>query len=204
MDMGANNFTQVGFRGRDDTVSESTNDSWFAALNTNWIASELDTNFRARFIIGRTVNANDNTKAWTLFHSHNGGSFIKTTTTSSVIKTVASNVPGFDDDDDCTQLIGSDTFITPNLGVNEADESTGSFTWTGNAGSTTETETEWTLQIVSSDLEIGDIIELRIRNSDESVLNGGYTFFPIISIQRPRISVRGGILGIRGGTVQSK
>ncbi len=189
---------QAGFRGRPDLDAENVEVSgWFAAVNTNWVASALDTSFRVRFLLVYQTTPSPVDREYTLYYSHNEGSFTQVTTTSSVIQAVASVVSGYDDDDDASQLIGAGDFITPNSLINSNSNITGVVTIPGDS-TDHEVETEWVLQLVSSDLNRGDTIELRIRNNVGVPINGGYTYAPIISTQRPRLSIQGKELRIRG------
>ncbi|KKN92415.1 hypothetical protein LCGC14_0209060 [marine sediment metagenome] len=197
---------QIGFRGREDTVVEGSDTTWFAPTNTNWTAPALDTNFRVRFEIEvQSLTNNWDTGQFTLWYSHNSGSFTQvTTTTSSVIKSVSSSVAGYDDDDDTTQLIGSGFFKIDNNQVNEGDNFTSSFTWLIADGTPQYTETEWVLQFISADLKSGDTVELRIRRFGGAVFGGGYAQFPVISIQDPQVEIRGKEVIINGKEIAIK
>jgi hypothetical protein len=200
--------SQSGFRGREDTVAESSDTTWFAPINTNWVAS-LDTNFRVRFEITLSAITQDFPSGrFTLWYSHNGGSVTLVKHDSSVIKSVPSNVSGYNDDDDTTQLIGSGFFLIDNNQVTEgaglAGSVTGQFTWLKTDGTPQYVETEWVLQLISADLNRGDTIELRIRKFGGGVFGGGYTYFPIISVQDPQIEIRGKEVIINGKEIATK
>jgi hypothetical protein len=202
--------SQSGFRGREDTVIESSDTTWFAPINTNWVAPDLDTNFRVRFEIklsSLTLGRDFPTGAFTLWYSHNGGSVTQVKHDSSVIKTVPSNVSGYNDGDDTTQLIGSDPpfghYKIDNNQVN-TNTPTGQFTWLWADGTTQYVETEWVLQLISADLNRGDTVELRIRRFGGGVLPGGYTYFPIISVQNPQIEIRGKEVIVNGKEIAIK
>ncbi len=183
--------SQSGFRGREDTVAESSDTTWFAPINTSWVAFALDTNFRVRFEIklhSLTLGRDFPSGFFTLWYSHNGGSFTQVKHDSSVIKSVSSSVSGYNDDDDTTQLIGSNPpFKTANNQVNAGDSLTSSFTWLWVDGTIQYVETEWVLQLISADLNGGDTVELRIRKFGGAAFAGGYTYFPIITAGERRI-----------------
>jgi hypothetical protein len=189
---------QSGFRGREDTVDESDDTTWFAPLNTSWVAPALDTNFRVRFEITLVSLSSDfDSGQYELFYSHNSGSFTRTTSVSSVIKSVLSGVPGYDHGDDATQLIGSGTFKVDNDQICAKSFHTVGFRWLTADGAPQYVETEWVLQLVSADLSNGDTVELRVRRA-AGVFGGGYDYFPIITMQDPQIEIKGGEFKIDG------
>ncbi len=188
---------QSGFRGREDTVDEDDDTTWFAPTNTNWIASALDTNFRVRFEIALTaLNVNWDSGQFRLYYSHNGGSFTQVKYNSSVIKNVSSNVAGYNKGDDTTPLIPSGTpFKVDNNQVNEGDEFgdefTGVLTWLLADSTPQYVETEWVLQLIGADLNSGDTIVLRLRKSSGAAFVGGYTYSPVIVVQNPQVEIKG-------------
>ncbi len=197
---------QTDFRGRVDTVAEGDDAGWFASTNTNWSVpsgSSFNDKFRVRFglVANSIVGAIDAT--YTLSYSHNNGSFIQVTTTSSVIQSATSTYPGYDDDDEASQLITNyPGFVTPNALINEGDNETGEVRWSDLVGDPLSCESEWVLQFVAADLNEWDTVELRLRVPQNAPLSGGYTHSPVILIKGPQIKIKGKELKIKGKEVR--
>jgi len=197
---GSNEYSQVGYRARLDTVAEADDSAWLAPLNTSWTTtlSDLDRNFRIRTIIHAAFGGtSDQNATFALSYSHNGGSFTRVTPTSSVIKSVTSDVSGYDDDDDATQLIStidSGCYIHPNGCIVTNNNVTGIFNWYYCGGFDSEVEMEWAVRLVGSDLKVGDTIELQSRlvgGGGGIIFPGGYTYSIIIYIQSPTVNIKG-------------
>lgn len=163
---------QDSFRYRNDDNDEA-NASWIYALNIDG-SLDVDTNYRIRLLIQETNNGAAVSKVWKFQRSYNSGAWTDITTTSSVVKAVSSSY--FADGDDCTQQLGSGTFISTNSGMSE-DGNTGSVL----IGTNYETEAELAFQIVSGDVANNDTIEIRAVESDSTLL-GTYTRTPSITV----------------------
>ena len=168
---------QEGFRFRNDDGSETTA-TWLAALNTN-ASLAVDTTYRLRMLIqNATVGAiSDVDLEWQYNLASAGWNNI--TTSSSVIRAVAS--ANFVDGDDCTQQLGSGTFLSNNDGMTEDGTAGGA-----NLDFTTnqETETELCFQVRSADVTHGQTIQFRLTRDGGTVLST-YTRTPTATVSIP-------------------
>ena len=127
-----------GYRIRRDDGSESSA-TWYAPTDTVW-TPPVNTNFRTRFLVKNYSLSNTN-DSFKLQASLNSGAWFDVTASSSNIKIVNSTY--LTDGADCTQQIGSGTFVTDNNGVCDADGVTGQLTIPNGS----EAEFEFSLQI---------------------------------------------------------
>jgi hypothetical protein len=146
------NLDQDSFAFYNDDGSESAA-TIIGTVNTN-PTLEVDTTYHARLLL-QEDGGGSNTVAFTWQYSLNSGTWTNVTTTSSVVKAV--NSANLTDGADCTQRIGSGTFISNNNGVTE-DGSAGTCAFAGND----EAETLLAFQIVSTDVIDTDSVQLRV------------------------------------------
>lgn len=165
-------LSQDAFRGRNDDGNETTA-TWKDSLNINWLQA-VDTNFRTRILIGHSGLLVSLTPQ--LEYNLNGAGWNPVTTASSVCKAV--NSTNITDGEATTQQIGAGSFVAGEVsedGIGAAIALTG----------TVETEVEYVLQIVATDVVDGDIVELRVTNA--GVALDVYTQTPAIVVsENPR------------------
>ena len=199
-------ISQVGFRARTDTVEHTDNSAWVAALSRRW-SQPLDTNFRVRFLLQRPPEGITlNGAYWTVYYSKNGGAYTFADnvagvyTPNSVIRTVLSNVAGYVEGADCTQILGTKTFVSNNNAVTENQASFPTFSWAANASAETEVEAEFVFQVRSEYVQPGDSITLKVYISDAEI-TGLYSAVPVISVGRDgKFEIQSnGIVTINGG-----
>jgi hypothetical protein len=146
-------ITQLQFRARNDDDDE-VNATWIDAANTDW-SQNVDANFRIRYELGANQAANTLPG---LEHRLNGGSWVRTDGSTSVLKSVNSTF--LTDNEDCTQQLGVvGGFIVDNNGVDENNGVTGGCLFTNGFGSVAEFE--FCLQIVGADVHNNDTLEVR-------------------------------------------
>jgi hypothetical protein len=166
-------WVQSAYRGRSgDTVAINDNTTWAANLNVGW-SQDVDVTFRVRIEVEETATANqNNTLSPQLEYNLGGAGWNPVTTTSSVVKAVASGQ--FNEGDATTNILSSSAlgFVA----------STGSED--GLAGNATlsnqHTEAEFSVQILSGDVVNNDTIELRISNA--GVALNTYSQTPSITV----------------------
>jgi len=145
--------SQVGFRGRSgDTVTLNDNTTWAANQNTNW-SQDVDTTFRIRLEVEEQNNKSQ-VIAGTIEYRLNGGSWVQVTTTSSVLKAVASSQ--FNDGDATTNV------LTASAKTFTAGEGTEDAIPTNVGLQNTHLEHEYALQIVGADVANNNTIEVRL------------------------------------------
>jgi len=151
-------WVQSAFRGRSgDTVVLNDNTTWAANLNTNW-SQQVDTTFRVRIEVEETATATqNNTLSPQLQYNLNGAGWNSVTTSSLVVRAVASGQ--FNEGNATTNILASSArgFVA----------STGSED--GLAGNATlsnqHTEAEFSIQLRSADVSNNDSIQLRLSNA---------------------------------------
>lgn len=163
---------QASFRGRNDDGSQTTA-TWKDSVNTNW-RQAVTTNFRVRFLVKHTGGAT--TPTFQLEYNKNSGGWNSVTTASSVCKAV--NSTSITDGEATTQQVGAGTFVT---GEMSEDGITAAISI---GAATNETEVEYVLQLVSTDVTFGDTIELRVTNA--GVALDIYTNTPAITLPGTR------------------
>jgi hypothetical protein len=170
---------QTHFRfGRNSGLEASH--AWLGNENAN-ISFRVETTFLLRFCIqeagGTAINNVDNQFTYNL----NGAGWNNITTTSSVVKAVASNC--FSDIAHCTQrLSGTGTFETSASGCTVDGLSGGGVNDIAASGCS---ETECSLQIVSADVNNGDTIQFRITSPDGTIT---YTVTPTLTVIKETLS----------------
>jgi len=200
---GAPTFTQDAYRGRNDDGSEATA-TWKAGLNELWV-QQVDTTFRARFLVSRPSEASDQNGRFAVWVSHNGGAYEECNSTvgTSPVEDIASGSLDAQDSD-TTQQLGSGTYLVNNNGVNNNNgvAKTGSAFWA--LGTAQEADMEFSLQIVGSRVSPGDTLALKLYFND-SVLAGGWTNYPTLVVPNPPGTIlSGGTIAIKGGTLKLK
>lgn len=151
---------QQSFRGRNDNGTETTA-TWKANANVNW-SQNVDENFRVRFLLQEDNGGVESNFTAQLQYNLNSGGWNNVTGASNVVRASAS--PNVTDGADCTQQIGSGTFITNNDGFDEVDGASGGANLDF-AGSD-EVEVEFCVQIRSADVANNDTVQLRIAGAD--------------------------------------
>jgi hypothetical protein len=107
------------------------------------------------------------------------------TTSSSVVKAVPH--PIVLNGSDTTQLIGAGSFLSSNDGFSEDGTAGGAvLDFAGND----ETEIEFVIEIVGGDVTVGQTIDFRMVETDDTIL-GNYNFTPTITIIDPVITTVG-------------
>jgi hypothetical protein len=158
------NFAQVGFRGRaGDTVTlNGAFSGGDPALNTNW-SQDADVVFRVRFAVEENAGGTG-AAGGTIEANLNGGSFQAITTTSSIVKAVASSQ--FADDATTTDLgVGGAGGFVSGRGSETGDPTDVTLT-------SQHTEFEYALQIVGADVANGDTIVIRLAGLNSYTVAG--------------------------------
>jgi hypothetical protein len=171
------NYDQDSFRYRNNDGSES-GATWKYTVNNNGDL-DVNTSYRMRLLVQEFNGGAGNDVDLEFGYNLNSAGWNVISTTSSVVKAVASS--HFTNGDDCTQQLGSGTFITDNDGMTEDGISGG--TMLDFAGRD-ESETELCFQIVSGDVADGDTIEIALRR-DGGISLESYTNIPSISVNKP-------------------
>ena len=168
------NSDQDSFRGRNDDGSESTA-TWIAAANTNW-TQVVDANFRVRFLVQEVGGASFVLNS-RLQYNKNAAGWNNVTSTSTNIKAVLS--ANFADDDATTeQMAGPQAFVAGRMDENGTDMA-------GITILSQDTEVEWCLQIVGTDVANNDSIQLRV--TDAGVTLNTYTNTPSVTVSKPLV-----------------
>lgn len=155
-----------GYRIRKDDGSE-TAANWYAPLNTEWTPA-ANTNFRVRFLLKNVSVSNYTNHSFKLQASVNSGTWYDVTTSTSNVKIVNSTY--LTDGADCTQQIGSGTFLSDNNGVCDVDGTTGQLSLPTNQ----EAEFEYSLQISTNSCPF--LIELRLVEVNDTAMS--YNYYP--------------------------
>ena len=152
-------FSLVAFRGRKDN-GDQTNATWIAPQNEGFIQDE-DDKHRMRFEVQETSGFGLSVPfSGQLVSSLNGGAWTAVSTTSSVIKSVSSGIVGNGTATTDQLTAGTGTFRPGTVDSNDGIAVTGAA-----FGANEHTELEFIVQFVPTDLVIGDIVELRLRES---------------------------------------
>lgn len=162
---------QTQFRGRFDDGTEATA-TWQAAANNNW-TQLAGVPFRLRLGINVAVASAGLLTTWQ--YNLNGAGWNNITTSSSVVKAVAS------------AFVANGTATTQQM-VGSGIYHAGDFTDDGSCAAITlltveDTEMEACLQIVSADVVTGDVIQLRGANNNVAFTT--YTNTPSVTVLDP-------------------
>lgn len=110
----------------------------------------------------------------------NGGAYQNITTTSTIVKAVAS--VAFANGDNCTQrLSGTGTFETTGAGCTEDGSSGGTANDIVNSGNS---ECECAMQIVGVDVAHGDVLDFRLTRDGGTLLDT-YAVTPSLTVDKP-------------------
>ena len=169
----ATDLRQTHFRFGIEELLEATH-GWYATEDVN-VSLPVNTTFLLRFVeqeVGGTAAANTDA---VFQYNKNGAGWVDITTTSSVVKAVAS--VAFTNGQACTKrLSGTGTFETTGVGCTEDGSSGGAQNDIVASGNS---ETECALQIVGTDVIPGDTIQLRFRSPDWTIT---YTVTPTLTV----------------------
>jgi hypothetical protein len=162
------NFEQRGFRARagDTALLNAAFGGSDPAVNTHW-SQDADVTFRVRFAVEEDAGGTG-TVSGQLEASLNGGAFFNVTTTSTIVKAVASSQYAHDATTSDLNIGGAGGFVA---GRGSETGDTTDVTLTSQ-----HTEFEYALQIVSTDVANGNTIELRLAGLNL------YTFVPTVTV----------------------
>lgn len=132
---------------------------WNRELNADWTQA-LDRNFRVRFVIAETGGGMANNIAYGLQYSLNGGTFTFIGSSEAVLPSLSSQ---FANGDATTQLLSAGSFVA---GVGVEDTATTNISLASQV-----TEIEWCLQLNSALVSPGDTVNMRVVQSDGTVLD---------------------------------
>lgn len=188
MGMGSvNNLEQAGFRGRFDDGVESLQESdggatWIAALNTDWSQKPDDT-FRMRILIGHPSVPGRFDNFITMRYSLNSAPYLLITNTSLVVRLIDTVhwVHG-DDSTDFVGRLGTGNWGGIGAGALMDDAALPSFRFDAPAFVQREVETEWSLQLMATDVVQGDTIDFRCFKNPSDLFTRGYTFTPRLTV----------------------
>src|SRR3990167_3159419 len=185
-------WTQSDYRGRNDDGSQTTA-TWKTAGNNTAFSQVIDTIFRIRLRITETAGANqNNTPQFKLQFQKNGGGYVDVAAQGATTDAVRYADSSLTDDIVTTQQIGKGSFEAGRIDENGAHTALGSM-------SSENTEMEWAVEIYSGQVVGGDAINLRAVLADGTLLNGGYTNTPEISVVAPiTINATVGVLALTG------
>lgn len=171
-------YDQDSSRGRDDDVV--LNSAAFThALNTNWTQMAY-VQFRVRFLIQETGGGAAADQTFSLYYSHNGGSYARVELGSILISAVSLQ---YEQDDTTTQVLGSGTYIAGDSqgGMEgEGEEITGLI----DVEASKEFDLEFCVQIDGRLCAEGDTIAMRVRR-DTGTAFANYTQTPTITVTLP-------------------
>ena len=171
-------WDQDSFRGYDDDGAQGAA-TVKAAINTNW-TQNVDENFRIRFVIQEYAGTTENpTLAVKLQYNKDGDGWNDVTDVSSVVRMYSTAY--YASGDDATQIIGGGDFVANNNWLDETDGVTAATTDLFLANY--ECECEFCCRIQSGNVQNLDNIELRIVQSDGTLLDN-YTNTPAIDINK--------------------
>ncbi len=170
-------FTQESFRARNDDGDEDEA-TWKKAADLDW-NQVADVKFRVRFLIQHTGGSDVTDKSFQLQYRYNGGSWADVTGSSSYVKAVASGTVS-DGTNTTEQLNGDQAFLTgDNYGFDGSDGLAGGGPDMDFIGANDEVELEYCLQIVGTDVSVGESIELRVFDASSTYV---YTETPLITV----------------------
>jgi len=178
--MASGALDQDSFRSRNNDGNETTA-TWRKLVNVDDTLL-TDVTYRLRLLVQEYAGASFNNVDLEFQYNLNGAGWNDITTTSSVVKAVASGT--FTDEEDCTQQIGSGNFETSNEGMTEDGISGGGAL---DISANYETETELSFQIVSGDVADTDTIEIRLTRDGGNLLDL-YTRTPTLMVSEPTTS----------------
>lgn len=151
-------YEQVDYRFRNDDGSEAAA-TWPVALNTDINQNPNDGwNKRLRFIMENDNATRGTNVAVAYEYSYNTGAWTPITGASSYIRGYDSSF--LTDDEDCTEQIGTGTFLSANGGVTEDGTLVSIGTWS----KSNRIETELSYYLVETDVAPGDTIDVRLTN----------------------------------------
>lgn len=171
---------QNSYRARYDNGTESTA-TWQAAVNTPW-TQDTGVIFRVRFLVKETTAGHVDNVTLKLQYNLEGAGWNDVTGASSVVRAVDSLwFPPFATD--TTQQLGVGTFLSDNDGCDHDYDGIVGGTVLDFVGSE-ETELEFAIKVIKADVSDGDEIQLRLVNSDDSLLTT-YTETPTLTVDYP-------------------
>ena len=172
-------FVQQSFRGRNDDGGE-TDASWIADANIDF-NQVAGTPFRLRFLIQETNNKSATNQQYKAQYNKLSAGWVDVTTSSSNVISIGSANTSWTltDDDATTQQVGGGTFFT---GAFNDDDVAGEGNQLNFAGND-ETELEFCLQIVDADVALGNTIQVRVVESDSTLLDT-YSNTPTITVDK--------------------
>jgi len=158
-------FTQQSFRFRNDDGSQTTA-TWSQAANTNDQRRPFVI-FRCRFLIQQTVSSANTGlgRAFKLRYSLNSGTYTDVGAQDSATIIRYANSPNITDDEATTQQLGTGSFVAGDVDENG---DTGTITFT--SGALSETEIEFVLELNGADIKVGDTLDLRVYETNNTVL----------------------------------
>lgn len=169
-------LAQNAFRIRHDDGSESAA-SWVAAINTSATLRVADSqNYRVRFQVEETAGAAASSQQYRVYISVNSGGYKQLVSDITLDGIAFTATTQYADGDDCTQQLGSGTFLTNNDGCLDYDYQTNAIV----IPASTQTEIEVCLAFHSSYFSDGDTFDFRIYPAGSPL--DSYT-------QTPRITV---------------
>ena len=176
--MGAPVSDQTAYRFRNDDGNE-TGATWKDIINTD-VSVDVDTTFRLRIQVSETAGGNYANRLFKLQSNTGGAGWQDITTTSSNVKMVSSANDGWtitDDDPTTEQLAGSSTFTTGRYDDDGATETS----ITLDADSTGDTELEFCIQGVGTDLDNNNTTTFRVIETDNTPLNNYTIGYPQVT-----------------------
>lgn len=144
-----------------DDGTDETDSTSKAGVGVDITGQALDVNLLVRFLVKEIAgNANSNYKPQ-LQINLNGGTYQDVDGASTIGQ--SSNSTKLTDGENCTQRIGSGTFVTENDGVDDVNGAAGSaaVTFVGND----EAEFTYCFQILSADVSAGEFVRVRISDA---------------------------------------
>lgn len=167
---------QKSFRGRrDDVTLNSVTFNGGGGLNTNW-TQITDTNFRIRFTIQETAGAAI-AQAYQLMYSYDGAAYAVVNSSATHVRPSLSG--NFADHDNATQVLGTGTGTFVDGDGLESSEDTDSISIAASGN----TELEFCLQILGSQVQHGKTINFRVYVSNNNALDT-YTVTAGITVDR--------------------
>lgn len=167
---------QNDFRGGVNSGTEATH-AFIAAVNTDF-SQVVDDTFLMRFNVQESGGGSINNVDLEFQYNRNTLGWNNITTSSQVIIAVSSILVN---GNDCTQRIGSGTFISNNDGQTTDGTSGGAVL---DFAANEEAETEISIQIVSGDVNPGDTIQMRLTRDGGTLLDN-YNQTPTITVLAP-------------------
>jgi hypothetical protein len=168
---------QSSFRGRNDT--QTLNSTTFTyALDTDW-DQLVDDVFRVRYLIQEINGGSKNNVAFKLQYNWSGSPGWNDVSGTSPLQWAASGQ--YADQDATSQVLGSGSFV-----ANEGSELDNITETTTSFAANEETETEWALTVDSAQVTDADTIDIRMVESDGTLLGGTYVT-PQITVDKPAV-----------------